>query len=144
LSQVPHPYFRLQGDFDPDEITRLLEMEPSCVERIGDPDPRGTSHPRLGAEWTWQPEDDDSDDVGDQLSYLAGSLSVKREKVAELSKKFFGTLHVYNQVDNQLDTVNRNWFLSSQTLRLIADLHVDIECNNFSLTHLSEAKRDAN
>jgi hypothetical protein len=126
MNQVPHPRFSLQGDFDPDEITHLLEMHPSSIKRIGDPGPPDALGPRLGAEWTWQPEDDDSGDVGDQLAYLAGALSLKREEVADLCRKFFGTFHVCNHIEG----TNRNWFVSADTLRLIADLYVDIECEN--------------
>jgi hypothetical protein len=139
MNRVFHPYFSLRGHFDPDEITRLLETQPSSVKRIGDPGPPDAFGPRLGAEWTWQPEDDDSDDVGDHIAYLAGALSSKRERVAELSKKFFGTFHVYNQVDR----ANRNWFLSAEALRLIADLHVAIGCENV-LTQEAGIGADAN
>jgi hypothetical protein len=138
MSQVLHPYFFLRGKFDPDEITRLLEIQPSWVQRIGDPGPPDALGPRLGAEWCWQPEDDDSDHVGDQLAYLACALSLKRGRVAELSKKFFGTFHVYDQVYE----TNRDWFLSAETLRLIADLHVDIECENIRFTQ-EEVRKDA-
>ena len=139
MSQVFHPYFCLSGKLDPDEITRLLEIQPSWVKRIGDPGPPDALGPRLGAEWCWQPEDDDSDDIGDQLAYLAGALALKRERVAELSKKFSGTFHVYNEVYVTI----RDWFLSAETLRLIADLHVDIECENIRFTQDKEVRNDA-
>ena len=134
MSQVLHPYFTFQGQFEPDDITRILEIQPSWVKRIGDPGPVDAVGPRLGAEWSWQPEDDDSDDVGDQLAFLAGALSLKRESVAELSKKFFGTLRVHVQVRE----TKRNWFLSAETLRLISDLHVDIECKDVHLSQPEE------
>lgn len=139
MSQVLHPYFCLSGEFDPDEITRLLEIQPSWVKRIGDPGPPDALGPRLGAEWCWQPEDDDSYDTGDQLAYLAGELSLKRERVAELSQKFFGTFHVYNLVYE----TKRDWFLSADLLRLIADLHVDIECESIRCTQDEEVRNDA-
>jgi len=139
MSQVLHPYFRLSGKFYPDEITRLLEIQPSWVKRIGDPGPPDALGPRRGAEWCWQPEDDDSDHIGDQLAYLAGSLSLKREKVAELSDKFGGSFHVYNEDYG----TNRDWFLSARTLRLIADLHVDIECKDTRFTQGEEVRNDA-
>jgi hypothetical protein len=135
-----HPYFRLFGDFDPDEITRLMEIRPSWENRIGDPGPSDAVRPRQGAEWAWQPEDGDSDHVGDQLAFLAGSLSSKREQVAKLSKKFWGTFHVYNVVDR----IDRTWFTSPQVLRLIADLHVCIECENIYLAQIKETVNDAN
>lgn len=119
-----HPYFTISGQFDPDDITLQLEIEPSWVQRIGDPGPPGALGPRLGAVWGWQPQDDDSNDIGDQLAFLAGALSLKRDKVASLSRDFDGTFHVHHRQD-----VGRsNWFLSSDTLRLIAELQVDIEC----------------
>jgi hypothetical protein len=139
VSQLWHPYFSLIGEFDPDEVTRRLEIEPSWVKRIGDPGPLGATGPRSGSEWAWRPEDDDSDDVGDQLAYLAGALTLKREEVGELSKMFFGTLHVYNEVK----VAARDWFSSSDTLRLIADLHVHIECKTVSSVQLEEARNDA-
>ena len=139
MNQVLHPYFSLCGEFDPDEITRLLEIQPSWVARIGDPGPVGAICPRLGAEWSWQPEDDDSNDVGDQLAYLAGSLSLNREQVAELSKKFVGTFYVYAQVREG----KPNWFLSAGTLRLISDLHVNIECKDVRLARTEEMSNDA-
>ncbi len=140
MRQKLRPHFCLSGQFDPNEITQRLEIQPSWVKEIGDPGPVDAIGPRLGAEWAWQPEDDDSDNVGDQFAYLAGSLSLKHEEVTELSKMFFGTFHVYNQVDK----VNRNWFLSPQTLRLIADLQVNVECENVSLSQIEELLNDAN
>jgi hypothetical protein len=119
-----HPYFTISGQFDPDDITLQLEIEPSWIQRIGDPGPPDALGPRLGAVWGWQPQDDDSDDVDDQLAFMAGALSLKRDKVASLSRSFDGTFHVYSWQD-----VGRgNWFLSSDLLRLIADLQVNIEC----------------
>jgi hypothetical protein len=70
---------------------------------------------------------------------LAGSLSLKREKVAELSDKFGGSFHVYNEDYG----TNRDWFLSARTLRLIADLHVDIECKDTRFTQGEEVRNDA-
>jgi hypothetical protein len=113
----------ISGQFDPDDITRQLEIQPTWVERIGDPGPPDAVGPRLGAVWAWQPQDDDSDHVGDQLAYMAGMLWLKRDKVASLSRDFDGTLHVYH-----LQDTGRGWFLSSDCLQKIADLRVDIEC----------------
>jgi hypothetical protein len=70
---------------------------------------------------------------------LAGSLSLKRERVAELSDKFGGTFHVYNMDYG----TNRDWFLSAQTLRLIADLHVDIECHDIRFAQDEEVRNYA-
>ena len=119
-----HPYFTISGQFDPDDITPQLEIEPRWIQRIGDPGPPDALGPRLGAVWGWQPQDDDSEDVGDQLAFLAGALSQKRDKVASLSRDFGGTFHVYYRQDVGHGT----WFLSSDSLRLIADLQVNIEC----------------
>jgi hypothetical protein len=124
MNQSFHPYFKISGQFDPDDITLQLEIEPSWIERIGDPGPPGSAGPRLGAVWVWQPQDDDSDDVGDQLAFLAGALSLKRDKVAALAETFNGTLHVYHSQN----LARGGWFLSSNSLRMIADLKVDIEC----------------
>ena len=124
MNQLFHPYFKISGQFDPDDITIQLEMEPSWVERIGDPGPPDALGPRLGAVWAWQPQDDDSDDVGDQLAFLAGALSLEYKDVASLSKQFNGIFHVYYQQS----AGRAEWFLSSDTLRKIADLQVDIEC----------------
>jgi hypothetical protein len=123
MNQPLHPYFALSGPFDPDDITLQLEMDPTWVERIGDPGPPGASGPRLGAVWAWQPQDD-SDSVGDQLAFMAGALSLKRDKVASLARAFNGKLHVYCQQG----AVRASWFLSSNTLRLVADLQVNVEC----------------
>ena len=139
MNQVLHPYFRLSGKFDPDEITRLLEIQPSWLKRIGDVGPPDGLGAMRGAEWCWQSEDDDANHVADQLIFLAGALWLKREIVAELSDKFGGTFHVYNEDYG----ANRDWFLSAQTLRLIADLHVDIECEDIRFTQDEEVKNDA-
>ena len=133
MSQVLHPYFSLLGAFDPDEITSFLEREPSLVRRIGDPGPAGATSPRLGAEWIWQPQNDDSDHVEDQLAFLAGALSLKKKEVADLSQTFWGTFHVYTQTEH-------TWFLSSDTLRLVADLGVHVECEHVSF---EEVRRNA-
>ena len=136
MTPVLHPFFRLSGKFDPDEITKLLDIQPSAVSRIGDPGPPDALGPRLGAEWIWQPEGHDSDHVADQLAYLAGSLSLRSKEVAELSQKFWGTFHVYNQFDH-------DWFLSPEVLRLIANLQVSIQCNNVGVAQEEETRTDA-
>lgn len=140
MSESLHPYFSLSGEFDPDEVSGTLEIQPSAISRIGDPGPPDAIGPRLGAEWFWQPKDDDSDHVGDQLAFLVGALSLKRDKVAELSKKFRGTFHVYNQIDG----VKRDWFLSAEVIRKMADLQINIECENISITHNEVVVNDAN
>ena len=122
MNQPLHPYFALSGQFDPDDITLQLEMEPSWVERIGDPGPPDALGPRLGAVWAWQPQQDDSDNVGDQLAFMAGALSLKCDKVASLSRDFNGKLRVSYQQGRA------SWFLSSNVLRLIANLQVNVEC----------------
>ena len=66
-------------------------------------------------------------------------LSLKRERVAELSQKFFGTFHVYNLV---YETSGIGSFLQD-LLRLIADLHVDIECESIRCTQDEEVRNDA-
>jgi hypothetical protein len=124
MNKLFTPYFTIKGRFDPDEITAQLGLEPIWVRRIGDPGPPDALGPRLAAEWCWQPVADDSDHVGDQLAYMAGLLSEKRDKVAPLSRDFRGTFHVYHEQGCG------SWFLSRTTLRLIADLQVDIECEH--------------
>ncbi|WP_114208142.1 DUF4279 domain-containing protein [Acidisarcina polymorpha] len=128
MTNMYRPYFSISGQFEPDDITRDLEIEPSWIERIGDPGRPNAMGPRSGAIWSWQPQDDDSDDVGDQLAYLAGALSLKRQKVAALSKNFGGTFHVFH-----LEGRPPRWFLSADTLRLIADLQVNIVCKQIGL-----------
>ncbi len=140
MSQTLHPYFRLSGEFDPDEITRILEIEPSWVARIGDPGPPDAVGPRKGALWVWQPDTDDSNDIGDQLAFLAGSLSQKGESVAKLTKKFDGTFYVFNEVGE----ARAEWFVSSRVIRLIADLRVDIQGENIGVTRDKELCPDAN
>lgn len=137
MTRVSHPFFRLSGKFDPDEITKLLDIQPSAVSRIGDPGPPDALGPRVGAEWIWQPVDDDSDHVADQLAYLAGSLSLKCKEVADLSQRFWGTFHVYNQF-------NHDWFLPPEALRLIANLHVSIQCENVRVAQEEEIKNGGN
>jgi hypothetical protein len=124
MNKVFHPYFTISGEFDPDDITLQLEIQPSWVQRIGDPGPPDALGPRRGAVWGWQPQDDDSHDVGDQLAFMAGALSLKHGKVASLSRDFHRTFHIYHRQSEG----RGNWFLSANTLRLIADLQVDIEC----------------
>lgn len=123
MTEDSHPYFLLSGEFDPDDITNRLGMEPSWTQKIGDPGPPDALGPRLGAVWAWQAQDDDSDDLGDQLAYMAGTLSMKREEVAALSRDFFGTLHVSRSPRSG----RGDWFLSPDLLRLLADLQVAIE-----------------
>ena len=118
-----HPYFQLSGQFDPDDITNRLAMEPSWTQKIGDPGPPDALAFRLGAVWAWQAQGDDSDDLGDRLAYMAGTLSLKREAVAALSRDFFGTLHVSCSPRSGRES----WFLSADLLRRLADLQVAIE-----------------
>ena len=123
MTKDSHPYFLLSGQFDPDDITNRLRMEPSWTQKIGDPGPPDALGPRLGAVWAWQAQDDDSDDLGDQLAYMAATLSMKRELVAELSRDFFGTLHVSCTPRSGRE----GWFLSPDLIRLLVDLRVSIE-----------------
>lgn len=124
MSKSFHPYFTISGQFDPNDITLQLEIKPSWVQRIGDSGPPDALGPRRGAVWAWQSENDDSDDVGDQLAFMAGALSLKRDIVASLSRDFQGTFHIYHRQGEG----HGNWFLSANMLRQIADLEVDIEC----------------
>ncbi len=118
-----HPYFLLSGQFAPEDITNRLAMKPSWTQKIGDPGPPDALGTRLGAVWAWQPQGDDSDDLGDQLAYMAGTLSMRREEVAALSRKFYGTLHVSCSPRSR----RGGWFLSTDLLRRLADLQVAIE-----------------
>ena len=137
-------YFSLSGEFDPDEITQRLGIEPSWCHRIGDPGPPDAKGPRRGAEWCLACADDDFGDVGDQIISLVCKLERKSEIVSELSAKFWGTFYLVAYLDGNYP----GFFLSSRFVRDLASLNVDLDCAYTyapdGLTESNEESEDAN
>jgi hypothetical protein len=116
-------YFSLSGDFEPDEISRQIGVEPSWFQRKGDINP-GSGRPRLGAEWCLACTDDEYGDVADQIIMLVTKLKSKANVVAELSPKFFGTLNLVAYLNGTYP----GFFLMASVVRDLASLNVDLDC----------------
>ena len=119
----PIANFSLTGDFDPDDITRQLEMEPSVCTRAGEIEP-ATGGTRIGGSWLLMGSDDDGGDVADQLITLVGKLDPKAHVVARLATEHKG----YFDVFASLDPSYHGFFLSSDIITSLALLKVGIEC----------------
>jgi Domain of unknown function (DUF4279) len=117
-------YFSLSGNFDPDEITQQLGIEPSWAHRIGDPGPLNAVGPRLGAEWCLATDEDAYGDVADQIIFLLDRLKWSTEAVASLASKFTATFKLAAYLDSNYPS----WFLSSEFVRQLAALNVDLDC----------------
>ena len=117
-------YFSLSGDFNPDEITRQLGIEPSWFQRIGDPGPPGALGSRKGAVWCLACDDDDFGDVGDQIISLVVRLMDKSEIVSDLSTRFFGTFNLVAYLNGNYP----GFFLMARIVRDLASLNVDVDC----------------
>jgi hypothetical protein len=132
-------YFSLSGTFNPDEITQQLGIEPSWVQRIGDPGPPGAMGPRKGAEWCLACADDDGGDVADQIISIIRRLSPKALTVAELVTKFEATIYLVAYLKGNY----RGFFLSASVVRDLADLNVDVECEYIYFTDEERATDEA-
>ena len=76
-------YFRLWGeDFDPDDVTTLLGIEPTKTELKGDPIPRHTSWKLSGGKL-----ESDVIDVYEMASALARKLAPVAENIIEAMKQ---------------------------------------------------------
>jgi hypothetical protein len=116
-------YFSLRGDFEPDDISRQLGLNPTWSQRKGDIHP-GSGRPRLNDEWCLACADDDFGDVGDQIISLVVKLTPKATTVAELSTKFDGTMHLVAYLNGNYP----GFFLTASILRDLASLNVDLNC----------------
>jgi hypothetical protein len=117
-------YFRLSGDFDPDDISKQLGLSPTWVQRIGDPGPPDAIGPSKGAEWCLACVDDEYGDVSDQILVLVSQLSSKAAVVAELSTKFDGTFNLVAYLNGTYP----GFFLMASIVRDLASLNVDLDC----------------
>jgi hypothetical protein len=77
-------YFELTGNFDPDEITRLLDLEPSWIHRKGGLLYDDSHGPSTISVWALYCFPDAGGELSTQLVYLLSVLWPKREIVKTL------------------------------------------------------------
>ena len=118
--------FRLSGDFDPDQITRSLKIEPTWIARIGDPGPRDRSTNRTTASWCLSAKEASSGDIADQLIELLVALRDSVELVAEFAARYNGIIELISFRDSPQDA----WFLSAEVMGDLARLCVPVRCWN--------------
>jgi hypothetical protein len=116
-------YFSLRGDFEPDDISQQLGLNPTWSQRKGDIHP-GSGRPRLNDEWCVACAEDDFGDVADQISSLVTKLLPKAATVAELSTKFDGTMYLVAYLNGNYP----GFFLHASIMRDLVSLNVDLDC----------------
>jgi len=116
-------HFELSGDFEPDEITRLLAIEPSWVLRKGVDWVGGAKGPTKVSMWVLHCMADAAGDVNDQIISLLTDLWPKRDQVAELSLRYRGTFHVYAYMDSNYI----GFWLDRAELQKLVALGVELE-----------------
>lgn len=118
-------HFVLSGEFDPDDITRQLEIEPSWTRRIGEPGPwDGWTRPLRVASWYLACGEDDFGDVSDQVAALCVRLRGKTALVSSLSRQFSGEFNLVAYLDGNYP----GFFLTQEMTRELADLGVWVQC----------------
>jgi hypothetical protein len=117
-------HFELSGDFDPDEITRLLGIEPSWTHRKGELRYEDAHGPSTVSAWILYCSPDCGGEVQDQLVWLLMLLWPKRDIVKKLCDEFFGWLKLYAYLDGD----SMGFMLDQNKLLLLHSLGVSIEC----------------
>jgi hypothetical protein len=133
-------HFRLSGDFDPDEITARIGVQPSCVLRTGDIHP-DSGRPSGASYWWLRCADDADGDVSDQIISLIVKLRGVSQAVSELSAKFDGTMELVAYLDGNYP----GFFLMASLVKDLASLNVDLDCKYiYASQNSSREANDAN
>jgi len=117
-------HFELSGNFDPDEITRLLGIEPSWIHRKGGMLYEDSHGPSRISVWVLYCFPDSGGEVGDQISTLLTILWPKRDIVKKLCDEFFGCFNVYAYLDGN----SMGFSLSQGRLLQLHSLGISVQC----------------
>jgi hypothetical protein len=90
-AQEPYAYFCLGGAFDPDEVTRRLEVLPSETARAGDAIGR-TRRKRQNSFWMLRSRLQSSGDVDQHVRDVLDQLDANRLVFEELTREFGGII----------------------------------------------------
>jgi hypothetical protein len=115
--------FSLDGDLDPDEITKQLGIAPDWVARKGEYTFEGAQYPIKGSIWVVYCALDDGCDVQAQIGSLLFKLSGKLDLAGELSAKYNGTFDLVGCRGSK-----NGFWIEAANVRRLADLNIDIEC----------------
>jgi len=117
-------HFELSGDFDPDEITRLLDIEPSWIHRKGGLRYEDSHGPSTVSAWILYCMEDVGGEVGDQISSLLFKLRPKHDIVKKLCTDYFGWFKLYAYLDGS----STGFLLKQSKLRELHSLGVSVDC----------------
>jgi hypothetical protein len=115
-------HFKLRGDFDPDEITRRLRLEPSWVMRKGIDWLPGAQHAIRESIWVLNCPVDACGEFPSQIVMLIAELTSRYSELEKVAKEFKGTFNLVAYRDVDMGT----FWISSEVLQKIASLNFDI------------------
>ena len=126
------PCFVLSGDFDPDAISARLGIEPTWTMKAGSTNSE-TGLLIKANYWVLACGDRDAScDVQDQVVYMLSQLENCRAEVAVLCNQYQGDLNLFACVDGNIP----GFWLDANTLRKLAELNVDVDCQYIRSTEL--------
>jgi hypothetical protein len=114
-------HFSLWGDFEVDEITTALGMEPSWAERKGDI-LEGADSPARVATWDLHCPSDMS--INEQIDYLLATLSPSADALQKLAYRFNAALNLTGTCENGAEVLT----LKPETLQKLLSLNVTLNC----------------
>jgi hypothetical protein len=117
-------HFELSGDFDPDEITRLLGIEPSWIHRKGGLRYEDSHGPSTRSAWLLYCFPDAGGEVSSQLVFLLSILWPKRDIVKKLCSDFFGWFKLYAYLDGS----SMGFMLDQGMLLKLHSLGASLDC----------------
>jgi hypothetical protein len=115
-------------DLDPDEITRLLGVEPDLALRTGDPTPNGRGT-RMTGIWSIRALRLSPGDLDGQIGTLLAKMSDDLPVWLELSRRYRADLFC----GLFLEDGNEGITLSTETIRAIADRGLELGLDIYSV-----------
>jgi hypothetical protein len=117
-------HFELSGDFNPDDITRLLGIEPSWIHHKGELWSADAHGPSKVSVWVLYCLPDAGGEVMDQIVSLLSILRPKHDVVKKLCTDFFGSFNLYAYLDGG----SMGFSLDQGDLRELHSLGISLEC----------------
>jgi hypothetical protein len=114
-------HFSLWGDFDVDEITTLLKLEPSSVYRKGNVLDGAESPAQIA---TWDLHCPPEKTMREQVEFLLASLWPRAEVLRTLTARFNADMNVAGTCVNGAQVLS----LNSETLQKLVSLNVTLNC----------------
>jgi Domain of unknown function (DUF4279) len=117
-------HFELTGDFDPDEITRLLDIDPSWIHRKGGLWYEESHGPSKVSGWVLYCLPDCGGEVDSQIVTLLSTLWPKRDIVKKLCSDYFGCFNLYAYLDGN----SMGFSLDQGQLLQLHSLGISLQC----------------